>query len=204
MITNDELLTHTSRILNTNKTTSLMTLVVAGWDFNKDSDNQTSEVDEKVSQMLLQRVTSGVVGVPAGVIVEENIEVVEDETIQEVVTSSSDIFNEEIINNKVTLSSEITQEEDSRYSHLMKLFSASKTIPAKRRNKDKLVEDILNIIIPVSPAGKIAGRVIKTPTKRKEVLELIDASVNVEVLASDLIRYIDDFKIKAKKRNKSS
>ncbi|WP_313097587.1 hypothetical protein, partial [Empedobacter sp.] len=203
MITNDELLTHTSRILNTNKTTSLMTLVVAGWDFNKDSDNQTSEVDEKVSQMLLQRVTSGVVGVPAGVIVEENIEVVEDETIQEVVTSSSDIFNEEIINNKVTLSSdifneeiinnkvtlssEITQEEDSRYSHLMKLFSASKTIPAKRRNKDKLVEDILNIIIPVSPAGKIAGRVIKTPTKRKEVLELIDASVNVEVLASDLI-----------------
>ncbi|MDM1542344.1 hypothetical protein [Empedobacter sp. 189-2] len=206
MITNDELLICTSKVLNINKTTAILRLIGAGWDFDKDSDNQSFEVDEKVSQMLLKRLTSGVTGVPTGVNIEEPVE----ETIEVIEeTSSSDINIEEITQESIepvetSSSNDINIEEDSRYTQLLSLFKTSKTLPAKRRNKDKLVEDILDVIIP-APAGKKTnkGSVLKDKHKRKAVLDLIDVSTNIEVLASDLVSYIEEFKLKVKKRNKS-
>lgn len=59
-------------ILGTNKTTTILELFEIGYDFNKSIEEQTSEVDELLSQMLLNRVTTGETIEPVETVLEED------------------------------------------------------------------------------------------------------------------------------------
>ncbi|WP_312922194.1 hypothetical protein [Empedobacter brevis] len=171
---NTELINQLSQAINVNKTLIIIKLKVAGYDFKKSVGEQDGEVDEKIAEMLLNSL------IPT----DEEEETTEREVVEEI--------KEEI--------QPIEQQEDKRYTQLLTLFNSKKTPPSKIKDRAQLVEKVLDILIPKSNSDSRKGRVLKDKHKRAKVSQLIGDSTSRDQLSQDLIKYIDDCKMKASKR----
>lgn len=204
---NTEFVDMLSDTLSSSKVMALFVLKDAGYDFNKQVENQDKEIDEKLSQMILNKLTCNVTA-PVNAVVEEEVEEVpQHELPQQNITDDIEHIQvetqqaeENIINNEPY--QEIPQ-LNNRETQLMELFGACKTPPAKQKDKVQLVEEILNILIPKSSKGQFKGRIQKDKYKRDHVSLLINESINNEQLAHDLVIWIDEFQVKVNKRNKN-
>lgn len=174
---NSDLISQLVKMTNMNKTQTILSLFGAGYDFQKELNEQDIEIDEKVSQMLLQTLVTPVIS-----------------EVEEV---------SEIIQVKEETTQEPHQDEprvDERELQLLTLFGTSKTQPSKIKNKPQLVESILSILIPRSCKNTLKGRIQRDVHKRKYVTQLINNSNDKEQLSRDLILWIDDFALRANKR----
>lgn len=174
---NSEFISQLATLSNMNKTQTILTLFGAGYDFQKELNEQVVEVDEKVSQMLLKTLVT-----PVNQVIEVDVEVIQDET---------QAPHQEEPQVEVII--------DERELQLMELFNAKRTQPAKIKDKPQLVELILNILIPRSCKNTLKGRIQKDVHKRKYITQLINNSNSKEQLSTDLINWIDEFKHKASK-----
>lgn len=184
---NKELINQLSCLTNQNKTTTIITLLNSGYNFNKLVGEQDNQVDEKLSEMLLN---SLVTNVPTTK--EEPQQPIVQETKQEVVKVNLQLIEPVLPQND--------EQEDKRYTQLNDLFNQKKVAPNKRKDRVQLVEQVLDLLIPTPNSSSRKGRVLKDKHKRSKVSQLIANSVSKEQLSTDLLVYIDDCVMRASKR----
>jgi len=129
----------------------------------------------------------------------------QEEVIQvEVFTEQSPIEQDdlEIIQEPVTSSDKepVTSSETDSYIQLLSLFNNLKVEPSKVKDKQKLRDEILDILIPKVKAGQIKGRMQRGKQKLEEVAKMITNSRTKEQLASDLVTWLDGYVAKREKR----
>lgn len=166
-------------ITKSNTTSIIIELHTIGYNFTKSVDEQTTEVDEKVAEMLLNSLITAT---------QQQEETKPQQPIEEIQVEVVEQPNEEVV------------EEDKHYTQLLSLFNIHKVQPNKVKDKLKLRDEILDILIPKAKAGEIKGRMQRGKQKLEEVAQMIANSSDSEQLATDLVTWLDGYVAKREKR----